>query len=193
MKIPINLASQPFQRVRAMLVASVAVSLLLVVTLGALVSLIMADRAQVADVRRDIARLNRRIRQAQAEQARLAAVLTKPENAEVLERSVFINTLLYRKGISWTRIFSDLEKTVPYNVKIVQIRPTLDARQPGGVGYDGGFGDAGAGGPTADGARKFSSVRRCVAAADATADAGGSPLSLPPYGELCPKALASAR
>ena len=127
MKIPINLASQPFQRVRAMLLASMAVSLALVVTLGALVSLIMADRAQVADVRRDIASLNLRIRQAQGEQARLTAVLTKPENAEVLERSIFINTLLYRKGISWTRIFSDLEKTVPYNVKIVQIRPTLNA------------------------------------------------------------------
>lgn len=127
MKIPINLASQPFQRVRAMLLASLAVSLLLLATLGALVSLILTDRAQVAGVRQDIARLNGRLRQAQAEQARLAGVLTRPENAEVLERSVFINTLLYRKGISWTRIFSDLEKTIPYNAKIVQIRPTLDA------------------------------------------------------------------
>jgi type IV pilus assembly protein PilN len=128
MKIPINLASQPFQRVRAMLLASVAVSLLLVATLGALISLILTDRAQVADVRQDVGRLNRQIRQAEAEQAKLATVLTRPENAEVLERSVFINTLLYRKGISWTRIFSDLEKTVPYNVRIVAIRPTLDAR-----------------------------------------------------------------
>ena len=127
MKIPINLASQPFQRVRAMLLASIAVSLLLLATLGTLVSLTLTDRSQVAGVRQDIARLNARIRQTSAEQARLAAVLAKPENAEALERSVFINTLLYRKGVSWTRIFSDLEKTVPYNVKIVQIRPTLDA------------------------------------------------------------------
>ena len=44
-------------------------------------------------------------------------MLTKPENAEVLERSIFSNTLFYRKGMSWTRIFADLEKTVPYNVK----------------------------------------------------------------------------
>jgi type IV pilus assembly protein PilN len=128
MKIHINLASEPFQRVRAMALASAAVSLMLVVTLGTLVSLILTDRAQEAGVRQDIARLNRRIGQAQAEQARLASVLSKPENAEVLERSVFINTLLYRKGVSWTRIFSDLEKVVPYNVKIVNIRPTLGAR-----------------------------------------------------------------
>jgi hypothetical protein len=44
----------------------------------------------------------------------------------VLERVVFINTLLYRKGISWTRIFSDLEKVLPYNVKVMQIHPTVD-------------------------------------------------------------------
>ncbi len=51
MKIPINLASQPFRRDRAMLAASIAVSLMLVGTLGVLISLIMADRAQLADVR----------------------------------------------------------------------------------------------------------------------------------------------
>ncbi len=128
MKIPINLASQPFQRVRAMLLASIAVSVALAGTLVALIFLIMADRAQVADVRSDIARLNRELRQAQSEQVRLTSVVNKPENSEVLERSVFINTLIYRKGISWTRIFSDLEKTLPYNVKVVQIRPTLDSR-----------------------------------------------------------------
>jgi type IV pilus assembly protein PilN len=127
MKIPINLASQPFRRDRAMLAASIAVSLLLAGTLGVLAMLIAADRAQMADVRLDIGRLNRQIRLLNAEQAKLNAVLTKPENAEVLEQSVFLNTLLYRKGISWTRIFSDLEKTVPYNVKITAIRPSVDA------------------------------------------------------------------
>ena len=128
MKIPINLASQPFRRDRAMLAASIAVCLLLAATLGVLMMLISADRAQMADVRLDIDRLNRQIRLQNAEQAKLDAVLTKPENAEVLEQSVFLNTLLYRKGISWTRIFSDLEKVVPYNVKITNIRPSVDAQ-----------------------------------------------------------------
>ena len=128
MRISINLASQPFRRVRAMLLASVAVSLALMATLAVLISLILTDRTQMADVRRDIDRLSRQNRQAGAQEATLAAVLKRPENAEVLERSVFINTLLYRKGISWTRIFSDLEKTLPYNVKIVAIHPTLDSQ-----------------------------------------------------------------
>jgi type IV pilus assembly protein PilN len=127
MKIPINLASQPFRRDRAMLAASIAVSLMLVGTLGALISLVMADRVLLADVRSDVDGLNRQIRAATAEQERLDAVLRKPENAEVLERSVFLNALLYRKGISWTRIFADLEKTIPYNVKVLAIRPSVNS------------------------------------------------------------------
>jgi len=127
MKIPVNLASQPFRRDRAMIVASIAVGVLLVITLGILMSLIVTDRGQVADVRADIARLNRQLRQVASEQGRMDAVLHRPENAEVLERSLFINSLLLRKGISWTRIFADLEKVVPYNVRIIQIHPTVNA------------------------------------------------------------------
>ncbi len=128
MKVAINLASQPFRRDRAMLVASIGVSVLLMATLAALISLIMTDRAQLADVRRDVTRLNRQIRQETAEGARLTAILNEPANKLVLYRSLFINELLNRKGISWTRLLGDLEKTLPYNVKVVQIQPSADAQ-----------------------------------------------------------------
>ncbi len=128
MKIPINLASQPFRRDRAMIVASAVVSGLLVITLGILISLARTDSLQQADVRRDIDRLNTQIRKATLEQSQLDAVLRKPENAEVLEQSVFLNALLVRKGISWTKIFADLETVVPYNARIIQIRPSVSAR-----------------------------------------------------------------
>jgi Tfp pilus assembly protein PilN len=127
MKIPINLASQPFRRDRPMVAASIGVCLLLLATLGALISLALADRAQFADLRHNVDRLNSEIRKSTADQARLEAVLRRPENAEVLERSVFLNALLRRKGISWTRIFADLEKVLPYNVRVIQIHPTVDS------------------------------------------------------------------
>jgi Tfp pilus assembly protein PilN len=128
MRIPINLASQPFRRDRAMLAASIAVSLLLAVTLGVLITLAMADDRQMADTRADIAQLQTKLQKLNADQAQFDAVLRKPENAEVLERSVFLNDLLSRKGISWTRIFADLEKALPHNVRIIQIHPVVDAR-----------------------------------------------------------------
>jgi type IV pilus assembly protein PilN len=65
------------------------------------------------------------LRLVSGQQAALDATLRKPENAEVLERSLFLNALLYRKGISWTKIFADLEKVVPYNVRIMTIRPSV--------------------------------------------------------------------
>jgi len=125
MRIPINLASQPFRRDRAVLVASGALSIVLIALLVFLLSLNSLESGQVAETRKEIARLESRIRALSAEQARQDAVLRQPENAEVLERSLFLNALLYRKGISWTRIFADLEKVVPYNVRIMAIRPSV--------------------------------------------------------------------
>jgi len=46
MKIPINLASEPFRKDRAMLAASAGVGVLLVASLGALVMLANADNAR---------------------------------------------------------------------------------------------------------------------------------------------------
>jgi len=128
MKVPINLASQPFRRDRAMIVASAAVGVLLVFSLGVLVTLAISDRHQSADVRRDIARLNQLIRESTKANAENDAVLHQPANAEVLERSVFINSLLFRKGISWTRLLADLEKVMPPDVRVLNIRPYLTGK-----------------------------------------------------------------
>lgn len=128
MKVSINLASQPFRRDRALIVASASVAIMLVVSLGVLVSLAISDRNQSADVRGDIARLNRLIRESTKTQSEHESVLRLPANAEVLERSVFLNTLLYRKGISWTRLLSDLEKVMPPNVRVLNIRPYVSGK-----------------------------------------------------------------
>jgi type IV pilus assembly protein PilN len=126
MKVPINLASQPFRRDRAMIAASIAVSVVLVATLTGLTYLALADRKQLAGVRRDLDRISRETRTIGVEQAKLDGILRRPENTEVLERSVLLNQLLYRKGISWTRILEDLGKTLPWNVQIINIRPYLN-------------------------------------------------------------------
>jgi hypothetical protein len=128
MKVPINLASEPFRRDRALVVASAVVAVLLVFSLGALTLLAISDHRQMGDVRNEIARLNRQIRDAAKMQTDYDAVLRQPANAEVLERSVFLNTLLYRKGISWTRLLADLEKAMPPNVRVLNIRPYISGK-----------------------------------------------------------------
>ena len=96
MKIPINLASQPFRRDRAMLMASAAVGVLLAASLAALVMLANVDNAQLADLRKEVAQLRTQITDTGKQQAEFDAVIRKPENAQVLELSVFLNTLLSR-------------------------------------------------------------------------------------------------
>ena len=125
MKFPVNLATQPSRKDRPILVASGAVGVLLVATLVLLVSLALADRRRSADTRRVIQRLDQQLARSAGEQTRLSAVLQRPENAEVLERSLFLNSLLYWKGISWTKVFADLEKALPPNVRIMNIRPQI--------------------------------------------------------------------
>jgi len=128
MKISINLASQPFRRDRPMILASVAVSLLLVGTLAALIILARADNEQLADIRKEVGGLRTQVAGLAKQQHEAEAVLRQPRNAEVLETSVFLNQLLYRKGISWTRILSDLEKVMPPNVKVLNIRPSISGQ-----------------------------------------------------------------
>ena len=121
-RVPINLASEPFRRDRPVLVGLSALAIATALLLGIQAMRIVSERHEAAATRVEINRLSARIRTIDAEQNRLNATLRKPENAAVLERSVFLNTLIERKAISWTRIFADLEKVMPYNVRLVSVR-----------------------------------------------------------------------
>lgn len=127
MRIGLNLASEPFRRNRPALVGLSAALVVLMFSLLAFIVIAVMDRGVI---RRDQAiaqRLTRDLAKLKNEQRQYDAEVRKPENAEVLERSVFLNQLLLRKGISWTRIFADLEKTLPPNVRITQIRPQVSS------------------------------------------------------------------
>ncbi len=127
MKIPINLASQPFRPIRRPLILSLAAAGLLSGLLFFLIALTMTQTGQAAKLHATKNALEARLRGLSAEQSQLESVLRQPENAEVLQRSLFLNSLLYAKGISWTRLFEDLEKVLPYNVRLVSIRPQVNA------------------------------------------------------------------
>lgn len=121
-RIPINLASEPFRRDRPILAGSAALAILLLIVLIVQIGTIVSARNQAADTRKILDRLNTQVSKLKTEQVKLDQTLSKPENSEVLERSAFLNALIRRKAISWTRIFSDLEKVVPREVRLVSVR-----------------------------------------------------------------------
>lgn len=129
-RIPLNLASEPFRRDRPLLAGSAVAAVLLLVVLVVQVMAILREREAAAEAREMLAGLNREITQVNQRVARLEGELRKPANAAVLERSAFLNVLLQRKGISWTRLFGDLEEVFPHNVRLVTIRPAVTAAGP---------------------------------------------------------------
>ena len=128
MRIPINLAREPFRRDRQVLVGSAAAAILLLVTLSLLASLITAQRRETRDTQIALDRVNSQLANIARDQSRIDAALRQPGSEAVLDRSVLLNTLIRRKAISWTKIFADLETVMPPNVRLVSVRPALNTR-----------------------------------------------------------------
>lgn len=128
MRIPVNLATEPFQQVRPVLAATAGLGLLLSATLALQLYLTVQERGRAAETRREIAALQQELAALSREQGRLQEFLRQPQNAAVLDQAAFLNSLLYRKAISWTRVFADLEGVMPYNVRLVSIRPQVDSQ-----------------------------------------------------------------
>jgi type IV pilus assembly protein PilN len=128
MRISINLASQPFRHNRAMMIGSGLLALIMIASLIMLISLVRIDARNRSESLKQLEVAQKQLSMVQKEAAGIEQQLRQPQNAAVLERSVLLNQMLLRKGMSWTRIFADLEKIVPYNVRILQIRPQVDSR-----------------------------------------------------------------
>ncbi len=121
----INLASRPFRRDRPMLAASIAVAVILAGMLGMLLYLISVVRYEGAETAEAIRITEAELRELTAAESQLQNEFLRPENEVMLDRSLFLNALLVRKGVSWTLLFGDLEEVLPYNVKLIQVRPQI--------------------------------------------------------------------
>jgi type IV pilus assembly protein PilN len=86
------------------------------------VSLIVHARGQAAGLRRVIDAENRELRNLQRQGSQYSSVLSRPQNADVFSRSVFLNELIARRAVSWTRVFKDLEQVMPSNMRLMGIR-----------------------------------------------------------------------
>jgi len=123
MRIQINLASNPYEAAREytrrmrLLVAGLAV-----LTLG-LLGHILYQRSQTQDIDRQIAAARQEITSLDAEKAQAQAILNQPQNRDVVEQSQFLNNLFARKALSWTRVFTEMEKLMPPNIHVVSMKP----------------------------------------------------------------------
>ena len=76
--------------------------------------------------RQTIAYLQQQINQRDSERASAEVFLTRPENRSTRDQSQFLNSMIERKGFSWTRVFEDLEQVMPTNLHVVSLRPEIN-------------------------------------------------------------------
>ena len=126
MKVRLNLATSPLENNRRFLAGS---GLLGALTLILLVVLSVHDyrgwRANRA-LRGQISQSESKIRDLDRRQQQLAAFFKNPQTTEDMQRAAFLNSLIEQRSFPWTKIFMDLEQTLPPGVRVVSIAPHME-------------------------------------------------------------------
>jgi len=98
--------------------------------LGLLALLFLSHAAVVSwrsrrELRVETARLESQIAVDLQKQQELDTYFHSPAAKKVLDRSAFLNSLIDERSFPWTKIFMDLETTLPPGVRVVSISPRL--------------------------------------------------------------------
>jgi len=126
-ELDLNLSTRPFPRYRLINTAlALALAGLLIISAWQAVGFVrysrLARRLQPAeiDARVEAESLGKQV-------AEVESRLDRPEATAKLNEIGFLNHLIARKNLSWTRLFGDLEDLVPNNVHLVGLKPDIGA------------------------------------------------------------------
>jgi type IV pilus assembly protein PilN len=123
MRLDINLATHPYEDVRRFWLRwGSALAGLSLVTLALIISALMGWRGAAKD-RTLIREREHQIAARDQERVKAEALLNRPENRTVRDRSQFLNDLFEQKSFSWTQVFEDLEHVMPAHLHVVSIQP----------------------------------------------------------------------
>jgi Tfp pilus assembly protein PilN len=125
MKLHLNLTTAPQPNKRPFFAGAAAAGTVGVVAL--LVLSVVAYKSWQAsrELHSDISSLQDTIRHDQQRQEQLQAYFQGSEAKQILDRSAFLNSLIDERSFPWTKIFMDLEDTLPPGVRVVSIAPRL--------------------------------------------------------------------
>jgi Tfp pilus assembly protein PilN len=126
MKLRLNLSTTPLDNKRPFLAATGALG-----AVGILVFLLLSHAAFTSwranrELRLSISHWEGEIRENRQKQADLETYFQTPKAQQVLDRATFLNTLIGQRSFPWTKVFMDLEQTLPPGVRVVNISPKLE-------------------------------------------------------------------
>jgi len=125
MKLHLNLATAPPPNKRPFAAGAAVIG-----TIGVVALLFLSHAAYESwqasrELRADIARWQEQIHQGQQTQQALQAYFRSTEAKQILDRSAFLNSLIDQRSFPWTKVFMDLENTLPPGVRVITISPRL--------------------------------------------------------------------
>jgi hypothetical protein len=125
MNFRLNLATAPQANNRPFLAGAVLAGTLGVAALVLLSHAAYDSWRASRELREETAHWQEEIRNDRQQQQDLDAYFRTPSVHEVLDRSAFLNSLIDERTFPWTKIFMDLEQTLPPGVRVVSISPHL--------------------------------------------------------------------
>ena len=125
MRLNINLATQPYEDARrftAIWTGILGGLLLSAILLGLIFYKRWQEYRQVSSA---ISIEKNVLRDLDEKQMQGLAILNRSENQDVRRQAAFLNQLILRKEVSWTNIFTNLEKMMPPHLRVLAVQPAV--------------------------------------------------------------------
>jgi Tfp pilus assembly protein PilN len=126
MELRLNLSTSPRENHRPFLAATAAIGILGILALAFLSRAALRSWRSNREIRTEVARLENEIRRERQQQQALENYFRSPQAQQILDRSAFLNSLIDQRAFPWTKVFMDLEQTLPPGVRVVSIAPKLE-------------------------------------------------------------------
>jgi hypothetical protein len=126
MHVGLNLATKPLVSHRRFFVGSALLGVLGSVLLLYLGWHFYSLRRADADFRARLGTIQTEMDREQEKRNELQRFFARDENRNLQERAKFIGSLIEARSFNWTKMFMDLEHTLPPGVHVVRIDPKLE-------------------------------------------------------------------
>lgn len=125
MYVRLNLATNPLVSHRRFLVGTALLGILGSVLLIFLGWRFYTLRKADEDYRARLGKIEQEMDQLQTQRNELVAFFARSENRDLQDRAKFIESVIDARSFNWTRMFMDLEHTLPPGVHVLRIEPKL--------------------------------------------------------------------
>ena len=126
MRLNLNLATRPLENKRSFLAFSVLLGIIEIIALVILSHMAFVSWRSSRQLRAEIADYESQIHADSLRHQELKAFFQTPKATKVLGQAAFLNSLIDERGFPWTKVFMDMEQTLPPGVRVVSIAPRLE-------------------------------------------------------------------